>query len=106
MTTFILQSLLNFKSVGSLAPSSATLCDVLAQPVAKLSKANVLEVGSGNGVVARHLISHYNEQVNELWVNELNPVLFGVCKANLEGADLNHIELFLNEGRFENMQLP
>lgn len=106
MTTFLLQALFNFKSVGSLAPSSATLCDALAQPVVKLSNANVLEVGSGDGAVASHLISHYKEQISELWVNELNPTLFDICKDNLEAAEPNHIDIFLNEGAFEDMQLP
>lgn len=106
MTTFLLQALLNFKSVGSLTPSSATLCNALAQPVVKLSNAKVLEVGSGNGAVASHLLSYYKEQISELWVNELNSVLFDICKDNLESAERSHIELFLNEGAFEDMQLP
>ena len=106
MTRFFVQALLNFKSVGSFTPSSATLCDALVQPIVGLSNANVLEVGSGDGAVANHLISHYNKQVSELWVNELNPTLFGMCKDNLEAAELNHIELFLNKGAFEDMTLP
>ena len=106
MTTFFLQALLNFKSVGSISPSSSTLCDALAQPVVKLSNANVLEVGSGDGIVASHLVSHYKKQVSELWVSERNSALFDVCKGSLEGAELNHIDLFLNEGAFEDMPLP
>lgn len=106
MTTFILQALLNFKSVGSLTPSSTALCVVLAQPVKGLAKANVLEVGSGNGVIAKHLIAHHKGQLNELWVNERNPVLFNICKKRLSKAGLTPSQLLLHEGAFENITLP
>lgn len=106
MTTFIMQALLNFKSVGSLVPSSAALCSVLVQPVAILTNANVLEVGSGDGVIAKHLITHHNTQLNELWVNERNAALFALCKNYLDTAELKHIQLFLNEGAFEEIPFP
>lgn len=106
MTTFILQALLNFKSVGSLVPSSAALCQALAQPVIPLTCANVLEVGSGNGVIAKHLLTHHKEQISELWVNECNTVLFTLCKKHLETTELAHTELFLKEGAFEDIPFP
>src|SRR5690554_3192302 len=106
MTTFIMQALLNFKSVGSLVPSSAALCGVLAQPVMQLTHANVLEVGSGDGVIARYLLSHYKEQIRELWVNERNAALFTLCKKHLETTELAHTELFLKEGAFEDIPFP
>ena len=67
---------------------------------------NVLEVGSGDGAVACHLLSHYNVAIKELSVNELNPVLFEMCKANVQAIEQNDIELYLNAGAFEDMPLP
>lgn len=106
MTTFFLQSIKHFKTIGSLTPSSPILCKALTNFIPTFSNANVLEVGSGNGVIANYLLRHYGSYVNELWVNEINPVLFKECEKNLQNLDLSNINLQLNLGAFENMQLP
>lgn len=106
MNTFFLQSIKHFKTIGSLTPSSPVLCDALTTPLPNFSQANVLEVGSGNGVIAKHLINHYSDHINELWVNEINPVLFKECERSLRSLNLNGVTLELNLGAFEDMALP
>ncbi|MGW2918841.1 class I SAM-dependent methyltransferase [Streptomyces angustmyceticus] len=57
--TFLVESIRNHRTVGSIAPSSKSLASLLAAPLLERASqsSNVLEVGAGTGSVTRTLLS-------------------------------------------------
>ncbi|MFE3884872.1 class I SAM-dependent methyltransferase [Streptomyces lydicus] len=60
---FLVESIRNHRTVGSIAPSSKSLADLMASPLRERAPrvSNVLEVGAGTGSVTRVLLPRISE---------------------------------------------
>ncbi|WP_414507092.1 class I SAM-dependent methyltransferase [Streptomyces sp. NEAU-L66] len=72
--TFLVESIRNHRTVGSIAPSSKSLASMLADPLLKRAprNSNVLEVGAGTGSVTRVLLPQI-PRGSRLDIVEANP---------------------------------
>ncbi len=113
MFTFFSQSLLDFKTVGSFVPSSQGLCHRLTSildfsDANNVSKpANVLELGSGCGVVSRYLVTHRSDSINTLVINEINESLLDACEQSVMTlANAQKLNIAFLLGQFPEVALP
>ena len=87
--SFFLQSLLDFKKVGSFLPSSQALCSQLSHSIQSASSSLVvLEAGSGTGVVADYMLAQ-QLPLKQLDVVESNPELYRIMANTLSSHKLN-----------------
>lgn len=56
LTTFAMEALADFRTVGAIAPSSRYLTQAMLDPVALTKARTVVEVGAGTGVMTRALL--------------------------------------------------
>lgn len=72
-STFVYCALVNFNSIGAVAPSSQALAKAITARIAqKTTPANVLEVGAGTGVFTKQLIQILGD-TDTLDICEINP---------------------------------
>ena len=72
LTTFAMQALADFRTVGAVAPSSRYLTRAMVDPLPLRRAQVVVELGCGTGAVTRELLSHMPRQ-SVLLAFEINP---------------------------------
>lgn len=79
MLKFVKNFLLDFKSVGSIVPSSKYLAKKMIENIDINGKYKILEVGSGTGSVTDVILKELNEE-NDIYASELNKDFCDILK--------------------------
>ena len=78
---FLKESIKNLKTVGTLVRSSKFLCKKMIRPVDFSQADNIIELGSGDGVITKHILKSMKKdakllafEVNESFCNQMREI--------------------------------
>lgn len=90
LTTFAMEAMADFSTVGAVAPSSRFLTQAMLRPLPLETARVIVEVGPGTGVITRALLSRIPRDAT-LLTFEINPRFSRYLKSNLPDSRLEVI---------------
>ena len=90
LTTFAMEAVTDFSTVGAVAPSSRFLTQAMLRPLPLESARVVVEVGPGTGVITQALLKHMPRDAT-LLAFEINPRFSRYLKSNVRDSRLDVI---------------